>query len=106
MKNPSQKSDRAARYIDLETISEYVFTELNLNPEDVLEIDLNLGRYDTKQILLKPHVDTDKLINDFPDTYKGFAVSVSKLTQTTTKVTFKNVPSELTDEEILNLCKF
>ena len=51
-------------------------------------------------------VDTDKLISDFPDTYKGFSVNVSKLTQTKTKVTFKNVSSEVPDEEILNLCSY
>ena len=41
LKNSSENTYRTARYIDLETISKYVFTELNLNPEDALEIDLN-----------------------------------------------------------------
>ena len=53
LKNSSENTDRAARYIDLETISEYIFTELNLNPEYVLEIYLNSGRYNMKQFLLK-----------------------------------------------------
>ena len=53
------ESDKTARYIDLETISKYIFTVLEINPDDVLEIDLNSGRYDTKQILLKQSVDTD-----------------------------------------------
>ena len=76
----SPESDKSARYIDLEIIREYIFTILKIKPEDVLEINLNSGRYDTKQILLKPEVDTDKLISDFPDTYGGFSVNVSKLT--------------------------
>ena len=42
-----------------------------------------------KQILLKPQVDTDKWINEFSDMYECLAVSVNKLTQTTTKVTLK-----------------
>lgn len=42
------ESDKTARYIDLETISEYVLTVLETNLDDVLEINLNSGRYDTK----------------------------------------------------------
>ena len=32
------------KYIDLETISEYLFNPLEINPEDILEIDLNTNR--------------------------------------------------------------
>ena len=88
----------------METLSEYIFTELGIKPADIMEIDLNTGRSDIKQIRLKPGVDTDKLLSDFPDTYEGYAVNISKLTQTNTKVTFRNVPIEIPDEEILNLC--
>ena len=55
---------------------------------------------------MKLNVDTDKLVNDFPDTYKDFSVSVNKLTQTMTNITLKNAPLEVPDEEIPILCKF
>ena len=58
----SPESDKSARYIDLETISKYIFTILMIKEEDVLEIDLNSGRYDLKQVLLKPNVDIEQLI--------------------------------------------
>ena len=88
----------------METISVNIFTELGLKPDNIMEIDFNTGWYDSKQILLKPGVDADKLVSDFPDTYGGYSINVSKLTQTSTNVTFRNVLSEIPDEEILNLC--
>ena len=88
----------------METISDYIFTELGINPDDVLEIDLNTGRYDCKQILLKPNIDTSKLTSEFPDTFNGYSINVTKLTETTTRIKFNNVPLEVPDEEILNLC--
>ena len=65
----------------METISDYIFTELGVNPDDVLEIYLNTGRYDCKQILLKPNIDTSKLTSDFPDTFNGYSINVTKLTE-------------------------
>ena len=99
-----QTSEKPSRYIDMETISDYIFTELGINPDDVLEIDLNTGRYDCKQILLKPNIDTSRLTSEFPDTFNGYSINVTKLTETTTRIKFNNVPLEVPDEEILNLC--
>ena len=80
---------------------------MGLKPSDVKELDLSTGTNETKQILLNPHVDHDRfLVGSFPDTFKGFQVSVVKLTQSKTSVTFRNVPVEVPDEEILHLCSF
>ena len=50
---------QALKYIDLETISDYLFNQLEINPDDILEIDLNTGRWDVKQVLFKPGVSMD-----------------------------------------------
>ena len=92
------------KYIDLETISDYLFNQLEINPDDILEIDLNTGRWDVKQVLFKPGVSTDHLISDFPYSYKDYLVSVHKLSVSETKVTFRNVPAYIPDMELLNLC--
>ena len=103
-----KKSDddgRQNRYIDMETISEYCFTELGLKPDQIEAIDLNTGRFETKQIKLKQHVDVSKILNDFPDTYNDYIVSIrSAARYETTKVTFRNVPLEIQDDELMNLC--
>ena len=64
----------------METIGEYILNHLGIEPDDVLELDLNSGRFDTKQILLKPEVDAERFVNEFPDTINGFEVIVNKLT--------------------------
>ena len=91
------------RNIDLDTISDYLFELLRINPEDLMEVDLNTGRWDVKNLLFKPE-ETDKYVNDFPQIYLDFLVSVSRVTVTETKVSFRNIPSYIPDIEILNLC--
>ena len=104
VKNKKDDSSKIPRNVSLEVISEYVFVELGLKPEDILEIDLNTGRFDTKQILLKPEVDSEKLTSEFPNTFDDYVITINKLTKTNTKITFKNVPAYIPDLEILNLC--
>ena len=70
-----------SRNVDMEKISHYIFGELGVNPDDILEIDLNTGRPDVKQILFKPGIDVDRFLNSFPDIYGDYFVEVSKLTQ-------------------------
>ena len=95
------------QYIDIETIGEYVSDEMGLKPSDMKELDLSTGTSETKQILLNPHVDPDRFPGGgFPDTYNSFQVSVAKQTHSKTRVTFRNVPVEVPDEEILHLCSF
>ena len=65
---------------------------------------MNTGRPDVKKILFKPRVDVDRFVNSFPDTYGDFFVEVTKLSQTEKRVTFRNVPAYVPDEEIRNLC--
>ena len=93
-----------SRNVDMEKISHYIFGELGVNPDDILEIDLNTGRPDVKQILFKPGIDVDRFLNSFPDIYGDYFVEVSKLSQTEKKVSFRNVPSYLLNKEIRNLC--
>ena len=101
-----QVGSDANKYVDLETISEYCFTELGLKPELIEAIDLNTGRFETKQIRLKQGVDASKFTSDFPDTYKGYVISMNGAKKfENIKVTFRNVPLEIQDEELLNLCK-
>ena len=98
-------SGRQNKYVDLETISEYCFSELGLKPDMIEAIDLNTGRFETKQIKLKQGVDASKYVNDFPDTYGDYVVSITNASKLeSTKVTFKNVPLEIQDDELMNLC--
>ena len=59
---------------------------------------------DTKQIKLKPGISTDTYLTEFPIMFKDHEVSVKKQLNNVTRVTLKNVPLNVPDEEIINLC--
>ena len=94
----NEEDGKQNQYVDLETISEYCFSELGLNPDMIEAIDLNTGRQETKMIKLKPGVDVSKILSDFPDTYGDYIVNIKSASiPETTKVTFRNVPLEIQD---------
>ena len=92
-----------SQIVDIKTVGEYIFDKLRINPYDVLELDFNAGK-DRKQVSLKPGVDSEKYAGQFPDTFKGYQVTVTKLPLNKTRVLFKFVPTEVPDEDIINLC--
>ena len=62
--------------------------------------------YDTKEVKLKPGVDpTQYCTKDSPLYFKDHQVEVRPHSASSTRVTFKNVPFNIPDEEIINLCK-
>ena len=92
-KKNDDDNSRTNRNVDADVVGEYIFSELKVKPEEIQEIDLNTGRYDTKQILFRNGVNIDSYLNNFPDTYLDYYVTVSRMTQNERKVTFKNVPA-------------
>ena len=90
-------------YAEIDTVGSYIFDELGINTQDVLELDQNSDRT-KKQILLRDGLDLDKYLNKFPDTFNGYHVYIEKLYQTRTRVLLRNVPIECPDAEIYNLC--
>ena len=78
-------------YADVETVGAYLFDVLKIKVDDVLEFDHNSNK-EKKQILLRDGLDLNKYLNNFPDTFKGYQISIEKLTHTKTKVLFRNVP--------------
>ena len=76
---------------------------LKVKPTDALEID-HFSSRENKRILLKDGLDIDKYRINMPDTFKGYIVRVEKLSQTKTRILFKNVPIDCPDIELENLC--
>ena len=72
--------------------------------EECIGVDYFTGRYDTKEIVLKPDVDGNKYTTTQPIVFKEHEIRVKKMLNDMTKVTFKNVPMYVPDEEILHLC--
>jgi hypothetical protein len=67
---------------------------------------LRTSRFDTKEVKLKPEIDaTQYLTGNTPIIFKDHEVEVSRQSANVTTVTFRNVPFNIPDEEIINLCE-
>ena len=86
-------------------ISEFFFDVLQLKVEDCRGIALRTHRYDTKEIKLKKDIDPTPYLIDTPRLFKGHEITVRKQMNNLTRVTFKNIPFNIPDEEIIHLCQ-
>ena len=85
-------------------ISEFLFDVLELKMDDCSGIALRTHRYDTKEINFKKGVDPSAYLIA-PVMFKGHEITIKKQMNNLTRVTMKNVPFNIPDEEIINLCK-
>ena len=86
-------------------LSEFIFDVIKLKVDDCLGIALRTHRYDTKAIKLKRGVDPTPYLRLTPVLFKGHKITIMKQQNNLTKVTFKEVPFNVPDEEIIHLCK-
>ena len=86
-------------------LSEFLFDVIKLKVEDCLGLALRTYRYDTKEIKLKSDVDPSLYITSSPVMFKGHSITIMKQSNNVSKVTFRNVPFNIPDEEIIHLCK-
>ena len=92
--------------LSFDQLEEFIFDFLKIDPESCLGIDLTTGRYDTRELKLKPEVDVSPYLStDMPYIFMNHEITVSKVLKNVIRVFFKNVPMSVPDEEILHLCK-
>ena len=90
--------------LTLEQVGELIFDVIGVNPSDCAGVALTTHRYDTKEVKLKPKVDASKYLTTEPLVFKDHEVKVRKQTTASTRIVFKNIPFNIPDEEVLNLC--
>ena len=96
---------KPAKALTLDDVSVMIFDVIGVKPQDCLGVALYTSRYDTKEIKMKPGVDIScYLTREGPIEFKNHEVTVVKQMADLTRVTFKHVPFNVPDEEILNLC--
>ena len=84
---------------------EFLFDVLKVDPDSCLGIDLSTGRYDTRELQLKKGTDISAITTPTtPHMFKGHEITAALMSSQVTKVTFKQVPLSVPDEEILHLC--
>ena len=92
---------KALTYDDL---GELIFDVLNVDYSQCAGFNYTTGRYDTREIKFKSGVDLSPYIRS-GIVFKGHEVSTKKQMNNMTKVTFRNVPFNIPDEEIIQLCR-
>ena len=86
-------------------LGELLFDKLKLKSEDCLRFNFSSHRYDTREVILKPTVDLTPYIMEIDDFY-GHSVVTKRQSSKVTRVSFRNVPLNVPDEEIIHLCSF
>ena len=94
------------KHISFEDVSVLIFDVIGVKPEHCASVALSTARYDTKEVKLKPGVDpTQYTTKDTPLYFKDHQIEVRPQSACSTRVSFKNVPFNIPDEELINLCK-
>ena len=97
---------KPAKPLSADDVSVLIFDMIGVNPQECLGVALYTNRFDTKEVNMKPGVDaTPYLTKDGPLSFKNHEIVVISQTANVTKVTFMNVPFNIPDEDILNLCR-
>ena len=86
-------------------MSELIFNTLKIPAECCIELDMQTGRYEKKELLVTPNTDlTNALTTDTPKLFRQHEVRVTVISNLATKVTFKGVPITVPNEELIHLC--
>ena len=91
--------------MNYEDLGELLFDVLKIRPEDCIAVNFSTGRYDIREVKVLPGIDLTPYIRLTPIEFKDHFVTVTRQRTNVTKVTFKNVPLNVPNEEILNLCR-
>ena len=89
------------RNLTFDEIGAFIFDTLKIQAADCLRFNYVTGRYDTREVMFKPGVDLGPYIGSY--IYLEHEITTKKQLTNVTKVTFRNVPLNIPDEEIVNL---
>ena len=86
-------------------LGDLLFDHLNINVDDCIRFNFTGSRYDTREVILKPSVDLSPYITVIND-FHGHTVTTRRQSNNVLRVSFRNVPLNVPDEEIIHLSKF
>ena len=93
-----------SKALTFDDLGELIFDVLNVDYNECAGFNYTTGRYDTREIKFKPGVDLSPYVKTSFE-FKGHEVSTKKQVNNVTKISFRNVPFNIPDEEIIQLCK-
>ena len=99
-----RKQEPSAKPLSHDDLAELIFDILLINFNQCLEFKYSTGRYSVREVKFKPGVEISQFVKN-GIVFKGHDVFTKKQVNTLTKVTFRNVPFNISDEEAIELCK-
>ena len=97
--------DQKPPNLTFDQIGELLFDRLKINSDDCLRFNFSSHRYDTREVFLKPNIDLSPYITEIDDFY-GHSITTKRQSSKITRVSFRNVPLNVPDEEIIHLCSY
>ena len=91
------------RNLTFDEIATFIFEVLKVSPSECKRFNYTTGRYDTREIMFAADIDISPYVGTFK--FMHHEIQTRKQRSNVTKITFKNVPLNIPDEEILNLCE-
>ena len=85
-------------------LSDFFFDVMKLRMEDCEGLALRTHHYDTKEVKLKKGIDPTPYLTTSTLLFRGHEISIKKQMNNLTRVTFKNIPFNIPDEEVIHLC--
>ena len=101
--DPATGRTHTRKNLSFDEIGAFLFEVLKIKPSDCLRFNYTSGRYDTREVMFKPGIDLEPFTGSFQ--YLEHEIICKKQRSNISKITFKNVPLNIPDEEIVNLCE-
>ena len=89
--------------LTFDDLGTFIFDTMKIKAEDCLRFNYTLGRYDTREVMFKAGVDMTPYLGFYE--FMGHEITTRRQRNNVTKVTFKNVPLNIPDEEVIHLCE-
>ena len=89
--------------LNYDEIGSFLFDVLKIKAEECLRFNYTLCRYDTREVMFKPEVDINPYLGCTE--FMGHEITTRKQRNNVTKITFKNVPLNIPDEDVIHLCE-
>ena len=100
--NAEDQTSRPAN-LTYDQLGELLFDVLKIKSDECIRFNFSTARYDTREVVFKPNVDLSPYIQVL-DNFYGHTVTTKKQSSNVVRVSFRNVPSNVPDEEIIHLC--
>ena len=101
MIDPPQNATLVEKSLTFDDFADFLFDHLKVNPDDCSSYTFSQYSNNSKELKFKPSVDISPYIGSF--SFRGHSFTSRRQGNRTVRVTFREVPHYICDEELLNI---